>query len=248
MIPTQGVISTKNFVIPLLTTVASHYGLTLTRNYQPLALPKISSLGLAAGFLVTVPVFIQAPLVRQWPLLSLGLTSVFWFMGWLLNQRSQTRSWGDLCIGFSWSWLAGSIYWGWFRWEPLWHLPIEAIALPLAVWGLRQRQGLIGHSFYLGSLIGTALTDGYFFCADLMTYWRQVMIVDPNFVDLVLHSALEQVHTPKGLTLATIFLSVLFSLGIWAWRQQQGHWQVFSGAIISTILVDSLFWLTAMMT
>jgi hypothetical protein len=92
----------------------------------------------AAVVLVSVPVFVQAPLVRLVPWLSLVMT-----LGWLLLslqllKRPASERWGDLLIGFTWTWLAGSVYWGWFRWEPLLHLPIEAIGLPIAHLGRRS--------------------------------------------------------------------------------------------------------------
>ncbi len=239
-------------MISLLTTVVSYQGISVAQSFrfpQKLLgwLTKTSSFFWTAVFLVTVPVFIQAPLVRALPWLSLGLTPVWFVLGWFLWRSPRHHRWGDLCLGFSWSWLAGSIYWGWFRWEPLWHLPIEAIALPIAFWGLRQHWGIIGHCFYLGSLIGTALTDSYFVLTGLMTHWRQVMIVDPDFADLVLKSALARVHTPWGVSLGAVFLGILLLLGAWGWRQRRDHWQAFAGAVISTIIVDSLFWMAAIM-
>jgi hypothetical protein len=117
----------------------------------------------AAVVLVSVPVFVQAPLVRLVPWLSLVMT-----LGWLLLslqllKRPASERWGDLLIGFTWTWLAGSVYWGWFRWEPLLHLPIEAIGLPIAIWGVARNSGKIGNFFYFGSLFGTVVTDIYFY-------------------------------------------------------------------------------------
>ena len=115
-----------------------------------------------SSFLVSVPVFFQAPIVRLFPELSLVLT-LFWVcLGWYLFQRPQNRWWGDIILGFSWSWLAGSIYWGWLRSEPLIHMPIEAIGLPFALWCIWRGWGKVGNFFYLGSLLGTAITDIYF--------------------------------------------------------------------------------------
>lgn len=123
---------------------------------------------LASGFLVSVPVFFQAPLVRTAPWLSLALTLLWVAIACGLRQRENTEIWGDLLWGFSWSWLAGAIYWGWLRYEPFLHLPVEAIGLPFALWGLWQKRGLVGHLFYLGSLLGTAITDIYFYLTDLI--------------------------------------------------------------------------------
>ena len=75
----------------------------------------------AAAFLVSAPVFIQAPLVRSLPVVSLVGTVVWVWLSVYLSQRSTTRVWGELVTGFSWTWLSGSLYWGWLRTEPLWH-------------------------------------------------------------------------------------------------------------------------------
>ena len=128
-------------MIPLLTSVVANFARPSSRD--GLVLPQERSQNteawfilLMSGFLVSVPVFLQAPLVRSFPWLSLALT-----VGWLIfaialmrNPNPKIAVWGVLFLGFSWSWLAGSIDWGWFRWEPLIHLPIEAIALPVAIW------------------------------------------------------------------------------------------------------------------
>jgi len=174
---------------------------------------------------VSVPVFIQAPLVRQLPLLSL-ITTLGWVgLALMLLKRPTTQVWGDLLLGFSWSWLAGSIYWGWLRTEPLIHLPIEAIGLPFALWGLWRGRGRVGNLFYLGSLFGTALTDVYFYITDLIPHWRQVMRI----------------------SWAVVLGSTLGIVGFWSLAKGQLHWWAFSGAVLSTILVDSLFWIAASM-
>lgn len=199
----------------------------------------------AASFLVSVPVFAQAPLVRQVPLLSLMMTMVWVGAGVMLLKRPTTKLWGDLLLGFSWSWLAGSIYWGWLRWEPLIHLPIEAIGLPFALWGLWRGWGKVGNLFYLGSLFGTALTDVYFYVTDLIPHWRQVMRVDPELATPIFQSAIAQVQTPWGICWAAMLGSALGVVGLWSLARGALHWWAFSGAVLSTILVDSLFWLAA---
>lgn len=201
----------------------------------------------AAAFLVSVPVFIQAPLVRHVPFVSLVMTLGWVGLGIALLKRPKTQLWGDLLLGFSWSWLAGSIYWGWLRWEPLIHLPIEAIGLPFALWSLRRGWGKVGNLFYLGSLFGTVLTDVYFYLTDLIPYWRQVMRVDPALATPIFQSAIAQVQTPWGITLALVLLATLLSVGIWSLAKGQLHWWAFSGAVLSTILVDTLFWVAASM-
>ncbi len=201
----------------------------------------------AAAFLVSVPVFIQAPLVRHLPLVSLVLTLGWVWLGLNLFKRPETHLWGDLLLGFSWSWLAGSIYWGWLRWEPLIHLPVEAIGLPFALWSLRRGWGRVGNLFYLGSLFGTVVTDVYFYLTNLIPYWRQVMRVDPALATPIFQSAIAQVQTPGGIALAVVLVATLLSVGLWSLAKGQLPWWAFSGAVLSTILVDSLFWVAASM-
>lgn len=208
---------------------------------------KCQSVFWTAAFLVSVPVFIQAPLVRYYPEVSLGLTFFWVGLGiWLLKQ-AKISLWGDLLLGFSWSWLAGSLYWGWWRWEPLIHIPMEAIGLPFVLWGLYKGRGKVGNLFYLGSLLGTAITDVYFYLTGLIPYWRQLMTVelDPNLVSPIFHNALAQIQTPWGISWAVVLANCLLALGLWSWQKPQPHWQAFSGAVLGTILVDSLFGIAA---
>lgn len=201
----------------------------------------------ASAFLVSVPVFFQAPLVRYLPYVSLVLSLGWFSFAWRLWQSDNTRLWGDLLFGFSWSWLAGSIYWGWLRWEPLIHLPIEAIGLPFVLWGLQRGWGKIGNWFYLGSLFGTAITDLYFYLTGLIPYWRKVMSVEPDLVAPVFQDALVQVETPWGIFCAIVLVVTLLGLGLWSLQKTEYHWWGFGGAVLSTILVDGLFWLAALL-
>lgn len=199
----------------------------------------------AAVFLISVPIFVQAPLVRALPWLGLASTA-----GWLgvsgwLWMRPQTRLWGDLLFGFSWTWFTGSIYWGWFRWEPFLHLPIEAIGLPFAVFCLLRQQGKVGNWFYLGSLFGTVLTDLYFYLMNLIPYWRQLMQVEPGLAKPILQAAVSEMQTPRGLGFAAIMVTILLVVGLLPLRSSQLHWWAFGGAVLSTLLVDGLFWLAA---
>ncbi len=212
----------------------------------------------AAAFLVSVPVFVQAPLVRAFPWLSLVLTAGWLFLsGWLLSHpRPASRFWGDLLLGFSACWLAGSIYWGWLRWEPLLHLPVEAIALPLTIWGLKKNWYKTGIFFYLGSLFGTAITDFYFYLVDVVPYWRQIMqvdTVDTSLAITILKSALAQVQTPWGVGWAMVLVLSLLAAGLLPLTLTRVrlahphalHWWGFAGAVLSTILVDGLFFVAA---
>lgn len=102
-----------------------------------------------------------------------------------------------------------------------------------------------GQLFYLGSLLGTVLTDVYFYIVDLIPHWRQLMQVQPELASPILQSALAQVQTPWGQGWALILAITLLTFGILPLRNQQLHWWAFSGAVLSTILVDSLFWIAA---
>ncbi|WP_442957299.1 DUF3120 domain-containing protein [Phormidium sp. CCY1219] len=213
---------------------------------KPFKLSQRGWIFAAAAFLVSVPVFFEAPLVRQWPWLACALTGGWLWLGKMLLSRPGTRVWGDLLIGFTGSWFAGAVYWGWLRWEPLLHLPVEAVPLPLALWCLWRRKLQVGSWFYLGSLFGTAVTDLYFYLVDLIPHWRQLMQVEPELAVPILQSAIARVHTPWGATWAIALAMLLLGMGIVSLRCTKLHAWGFSGALLSTILVDGLFWLAAL--
>lgn len=199
----------------------------------------------AAAFLVCVPVFFEAPLVRQYPWISLAISMVWLASGLFMLRHNRFQLWGDLAIGFTWTWLAGSIYWGWFRWEPAVHIPIEAIGLPLVAILLLINRAKIGSYFYLGSLLGTAITDLYFYWADLIPYWRQLMAAPPSEVRPVLRAAFIQLQSPDAFGSAAILLGLLILVGTIPLLSSKSHWWAFSGAVLSTILVDALFLVSA---
>lgn len=215
------------------------------RLYRWLTLEQRGLMFGAACFLVSVPVFIQAPLVRLNPWLTLILTFFWVAWAWQLCQKPQTQVWGDLLFGFSWSWLAGSIYWGWFRWEPLYHLPIEAIGLPFALYGLKKGKLMIGNLFYLGSLFGTIVTDIYFYLTDLIPYWRELMLVDANLAKPIFQQALTQMQSLWGICWAIVLVNLLLACGLIALQGKRNYWFACGGAVLSTLFVDSLFWVAA---
>ena len=89
-----------------------------------------------ASALVVLPVFIQAPWVRLYPLSACLFTSVILLSGICLVHFGKEK-WeitGSLLVGVSGSWLGGCLFWGWLRGQPVWHLPVESIALPFAIW------------------------------------------------------------------------------------------------------------------
>nr|WP_231937651.1 DUF3120 domain-containing protein [Geminocystis sp. NIES-3709] len=199
----------------------------------------------ASAFLVSIPVFFQAPLVRLFPLISLLLTFVWIQLSFSLKRQPESYIWGDILWGFSWSWLCGSIYWGWLRDNPAIHIPIEAIGLPFALWCIWKGWGLIGNYFYLGSLIGTAITDLYFYIAGLIPYWRELMITDPSLVKPILQSSIAQVQTVWGISWAVLLANVLLGISLYALQKKETHYIAFAGAVLSTIFTDALFLIAA---
>jgi len=148
-------------------------------------------------------------------------------------------------LGFTWTWLAGSVYWGWLRWEPLLHLPVESIGLPFALWGIWHNRSKLGNFFYLGSLLGTVVTDIFFYLVDLIPFWRKLMVVDEASARPIFQGAITQIQTPWGISWAIILASFLLVVGMLPLCSRKLHWWAFSGAVLSTILVDGLFWLAA---
>ena len=206
---------------------------------------QLKVFGAALG-LVILPVFAQAPLVRYFPWVSLAMTPLWLGLGVWLMRYPKWHLWGDLTVGFGWIWLTGSLYWGWFRWEPVMHLPIEALGLPIALVCLRQGWGRVGSYFFLGSLLGTAITDLYINWMHLFPSWRQLMASDPELAPLLLHAASTALQTDVAACRAivlVIFLLVATAIALTTSRQLA--WWACGGAVFSTLIVDGLFFLTA---
>jgi len=200
----------------------------------------------AAIFLVAVPVFFQAPLVRVAPVLSLIFTVGLLGLSEKLLAKNSTQLWGSLIWGFSLSWLCGSIYWGWLRFEPAWHLPIEALALPWAIWAIKYSlTHQVGAWFYIGSLLGTSITDLYFWLVGVVPHWRSLMQVDidQDLATGILREAVVKVQD-QPVILGSL-ASLLLLISILAWRSAKIELWVFGGAVISTLIVDGIFGMVA---
>lgn len=207
-----------------------------------------AALPVVATALVVVPVFLQAPWVRLHPSSATLFTVVILTIGLLLELRGpeRWRSFGPLLVGFSGSWLAGCLFWGWCRLHPLWHLPIEAFALPLALAGLSGRWRSAG-LFYLASLLGTACTDGAMALTGVMPLWPQVLSAPVLEAPALLHRAALQVLQPAPLALV---LGMAVALTLLARRSRRsGHGgQLAAATLVTTLVVDGLFLIAALLS
>jgi len=222
----------------------------LSSRSLPFAGPRLSAeilLPLTAVLLVAVPVFLQAPLVRQAPLAAALFTLPLVAAAVLLERhgRGLWQQFGPLLVGFSGSWLAGCLFWGWFREHPLLHLPIEAFALPLALAGLGGRWRLAG-AFYLASLLGTAATDTAIALTGLMPLWPQVLSAPLSEAPLLLRQAGETVLEPANIALVTAMAALLIGVCAQLWKQG-GPARVSAATLAATLAVDGLFLAAALL-
>jgi len=202
--------------------------------------------------MVVLPVFLQAPWVRLDPFSATLFTGVLVAAGLVMHQsRSQTTSdLGSLLVGFSGSWLAGCIFWGWLRAHPVLHLPVEAFAVPVALGGLQGRWRLAA-TFYLSSLVGTACTDLAMAATGVMQFWPAVVTASLDQAPLLLHQA--GTHLLQPLPLVTLVVSAV--LVLLAGRRLSRNSGGFTGdvgsmaaaVLITTLWVDGLFLLSALL-
>lgn len=71
------------------------------------------------------------------------------------------------------------------------------------------------------------------------------MRVEEDLARSIFQQAIVQISTPWGVAWAIILALLLVVVGILPLYSRQSYWWAFSGAVVSTILVDSLFWLAA---
>ena len=205
-----------------------------------------------AAAMVVLPVFLQAPWVRLDPFSATLFTGVLIATGLVLHQsRSQTASdVGALLVGFSGSWLAGCVFWGWLRAHPVLHLPVEAFAVPVALGGLQGRWRLAA-TFYLSSLVGTACTDLAMAATGVMQFWPAVVTASLDQAPLLLHQAGLHLLQPLPLiTLAAAAVLLLVAgrrLNLNNNGSQVDSASMASAVLITTLWVDGLFLLTALL-
>ncbi|WP_237699219.1 DUF3120 domain-containing protein [Synechococcus sp. CC9311] len=206
------------------------------------------SLCIWASALVVLPVFLQAPWVRFHPFSSCLFTAVLLTTGILAAQVGNTswKEFGTLLVGFSGSWLAGTLFWGWLRMHPVLHIPVEAIALPLAVGGLNSRWKL-SCSFYLASLLGTAITDITMALTRVMSFWPEVVKASSREAPQLLNEAATLVLQPVSLLILLSSAGLIVWLAKQFWTQSarpsehQKAWSVAAAVLSTTLLIDALF-------
>ena len=202
--------------------------------------------------MVVLPVFLQAPWVRLNPFSATLFTAVLIAAGLVFHQsRSQTTSeLGSLLVGFSGSWLAGCVFWGWLRAHPVLHLPVEAFAVPIALGGLQGRWRLAA-TFYLSSLVGTACTDLAMAATGVMQFWPAVVTASLDQAPLLLHQAGLHLLQPLPLfTLATAAVLVLLAgrrLNLNDNGSDVDAATMASAVLTTTLWVDGLFLLSALL-
>lgn len=200
-----------------------------------------------ATLLTLGPVFVQAPLVRLVPMASALLTAPLLLLAlhWARDLDPDRQRLGILLVGFAGSWLGGSLFWGWCREHPVFHLPIEAFALPLALGGLRTRWR-IGAAFYLASLFGTALTDALIALTGLMPLWPPVVQAAPDAAAALLQQAALALLDPLSLCSLALCGGWIVLL---AWRLQARDTaaKVAAATLASTLLVDGVFFGAALL-
>lgn len=206
---------------------------------------SLCSLPLIAAALTLIPVFLQAPWVRQSPLTASLFTAPLLAMALLLERRpeGQGKACGALLVGFCGSWLGGCLFWGWFRVHPLCHLPLEAFALPLALTGLRGRWHL-ACCFYLASLAGTAATDGAIALTGLMPLWPQVLKASAAEAGPLLQQAAAALVHPLPLALVGLSAWLLLALSTTLRARGDGG-RLAAAALTSTLAIDAVFLLAA---
>lgn len=214
----------------------------------PVVSQPVWGLRLGGALLVALPVFLQAPWVRLAPFSAALFTAPLLLCGLLLAQRrpAALQSVGSLLVGFSGSWLGGCLFWGWFRLHPLWHLPIEAFALPLALGGLGSRWRLAA-SFYLASLLGTACTDGVMAITGVMHSWITVLEAPLDQAALLLQQAAQGVLQPLPLATTLIAAVGLTALCRHFWHHHDPAWRLAASAMATTLVVDGLFLTAALL-
>jgi hypothetical protein len=204
--------------------------------------------------MVVLPVFLQAPWVRIHPFSATLFTALLVAIGVVLNRsdNQQKADFGALIVGFSGSWLAGCVFWGWLRAHPVLHLPVEAFALPLALAGFGTRWRLAS-AFYVSSLVGTAFTDLMMAMTGVMRFWPGVVTASLDSAPQLLHEAGLQLLHPLPLTALALAASIIIWLAGALSRRESAVLKsnetlsMSAAVLMTTLWVDGLFLLAAVL-
>ena len=202
--------------------------------------------------MVVLPVFLQAPWVRVHPFSATLFTALLVAIGVVLNRsdNKQKADFGALIVGFSGSWLAGCVFWGWLRAHPVLHLPVEAFALPIALAGFGTRWRLAS-AFYLSSLVGTACTDLMMAVTGVMRFWPGVVTASFDTAPQLLHEAGLHLLHPLPITAlvlaagSILWLAQTLSKRETALLNTSDTLSMSAAVLMTTLWVDGLFLLAA---
>ncbi len=236
---------TKKFEVKDNLKPTSHSNLDI---FKSTFLSRPIALRLWSSFFIILPIFVQAPWVRFEPISALCSTFIILVVAFLLS-RKETDKWfivGSLLLGVSGSWLGGCLFWGWLSAYPILHIPVEAVALPLALVGLGTKWK-IGSSFYISSLFGTAITDMTIFFTGIMDQWKEVITADSDNAPLILQKTSENLIQLKSLSII-----IIVALALWIISKEifnsaipsssNGKALLVSSYVIqTTLIVDGIF-------
>lgn len=202
--------------------------------------------------MVVLPVFLQAPWVRVHPFSATLFTAVLVAIGIAFNRSDNPSkaAFGSLLVGFSGSWLAGCVFWGWLRAHPVLHLPIEAFALPIALAGFQTRWRLAS-AFYLSSLVGTAFTDLMMAITGVMRFWPGVVTASLDTAPQLLHEAGLYLLHPLPITALALAAGLILWLANTLSKRETASYNssdtlsMSAAVLMTTLWVDGLFLLAA---
>jgi len=206
------------------------------------------ALRLWSSFFVILPIFVQAPWVRFQPISALCATFIILSVAFLLSRKEEDKWFivGSLLLGVSGSWLGGCLFWGWLSAFPILHIPVEAVALPLATVGLGTKWK-IGSSFYISSLFGTAITDLTIFLTGIMDQWKEVITADSDSAPLILQKTSENLIQLKSLSIIILAALILWFISKEIFNSAipnstNGKALLVSSYVIqTTLIVDGIF-------
>jgi len=206
------------------------------------------ALRLWSSFFVILPIFVQAPWVRFEPISALCATFLILFVAFVLSRKEGDKWFivGSLLLGVSGSWLGGCLFWGWLSAYPILHIPVEAVALPLAMVGLGTKWK-IGSSFYISSLFGTAITDLTIFLTGIMDQWKEVITADSDNAPLILQKTSENLIHFKSLSIIFVAALILWFISNEIFNSAianstKGKALLVSSYVIqTTLIVDGIF-------